>query len=84
MRAELALTELQRLGAFERDVLIVVSPTGTGWKDPGASGPIEYMHGGEIATVAVQYSYLQSPLALILETNTGLEQATALQEVVHG
>jgi uncharacterized membrane protein len=83
-RAELALAELRRLGAFERKVLIVASPTGTGWMDPGAHDPVEYMHDGDIATVAAQYSYLQSPLALILETNTGLEQATALQEAVHG
>lgn len=83
-RAELALAELIRQGAFEREVLIVASPTGTGWMDPGSQDPVEYMHGGNIATVAAQYSYLQSPLALILETNTGLEQATALQEVVHG
>jgi uncharacterized membrane protein len=83
-RAELALAELQRLGAFEREVLIIASPTGTGWMDPGAHDPVEYMHDGDIATVAAQYSYLQSPLALILETDTGLEQATALQDVVHG
>ena len=83
-RAELALAELKRQGAFERAVLIVASPTGTGWMDPGAHDPVEYMHGGDIATVAVQYSYLQSPLALILETETGLAQATALQDVVHG
>jgi uncharacterized membrane protein len=83
-RAELALAELKRQGAFDRAILIVASPTGTGWMDPGAQDPVEYMHGGDIATVAAQYSYLQSPLALILETSTGLEQATALQEVVHG
>ena len=83
-RAELALAELIRQGGFQRDVLIVASPTGTGWMDPGAQDPVEYMHGGNIATVVAQYSYLQSPLALILETSTGLEQATALQDVVHG
>lgn len=83
-RAELALAELKRQGAFDREVLIVASPTGTGWMDPGSHDPVEYMHDGDIATVAVQYSYLQSPLALILETSTGLEQATALQDVVHG
>ncbi len=83
-RAELALAELIRQEAFERDVLIIASPTGTGWMDPGAQDPVEYMHGGNIATVAAQYSYMQSPLALIFETNTGLEQATALQDVVHG
>ncbi|MCU0907491.1 MAG: alpha/beta-hydrolase family protein [Rhodobacteraceae bacterium] len=83
-RAELALAELKRLGGFERRVLIVASPTGTGWMDPGAMDPVEFMHGGDIATVTVQYSYLQSPLALILETDAGLEQATALQDVIHG
>ncbi|TNJ40624.1 alpha/beta-hydrolase family protein [Phaeobacter sp. B1627] len=83
-RAELALAELRRLGAFDRAVLIIASPTGTGWMDPGSHDPVEYMHNGDIATVAVQYSYLQSPLALLLETNTGLEQAIALQDVVHG
>ncbi|PUB17230.1 alpha/beta hydrolase [Yoonia sediminilitoris] len=83
-RAELALEELKRQGAFERSVLIITSPTGTGWMDPGSHDPVEYMHNGDIATVAAQYSYLQSPLALVLETNTGLEQATALQDVVHG
>jgi uncharacterized membrane protein len=82
-RAELALAELIRVNAFERDVLIVTSPTGTGWMDPGSHDPVEYMHNGDIATVSVQYSYLQSPLALILETRTGLDQATALLEVIH-
>ncbi|WP_421979792.1 alpha/beta hydrolase [Roseibium sp.] len=82
-RAKLALEELKRLNAFEREVLIVTSPTGTGWMDPGSHDPLEYMHNGNIATVSAQYSYLQSPLALILETRTGLDQATALLEVVH-
>ncbi|WP_458877790.1 alpha/beta hydrolase [Arenibacterium sp. CAU 1754] len=82
-RADLALAELKRQGAFEREVLIVASPTGTGWMDPGSHDPLEYMHGGNIATVAAQYSYLQSPLALILETRAGLDQAAALLERVH-
>lgn len=82
-RAELALAELLRLNAFDREVLIVTSPTGTGWMDPGSHDPVEYMHNGDIATVSAQYSYLQSPLALVLETRTGLDQATALLDVVH-
>lgn len=82
-RADIALAELQRQGGFERDVLIVAMPTGTGWLDPGAVDTVEYMHGGNIATIAVQYSYLQSPLALILETRSGLDQAEALISTVH-
>lgn len=82
-RADIALAELQRLGGFDRKVLIVALPTGTGWLDPGAVDTVEYMHGGDIATIAVQYSYLQSPLALILETRSGLDQAAALISTVH-
>lgn len=82
-RAEIALEELRRQGGFRRKVLIIALPTGTGWLDPGAVDPVEYMHGGDVATVAVQYSYLQSPLALILETNAGLDQAEALIGAVH-
>src|SRR5690606_10813394 len=54
-----------------------------GWLDPGAVDTVEYMHGGDIATIAVQYSYLQSPLALIVETRAGLDQARALISAVH-
>jgi uncharacterized membrane protein len=35
-RAKLALEELKRVGGFQRSVLIVVTPTGTGWVDPTA------------------------------------------------
>jgi uncharacterized membrane protein len=82
-RADVALAELQRQGGFDRDVLIVALPTGTGWLDPGAVDTVEYMHGGNIASISVQYSYLQSPLALILETRSGLDQAEALISTVH-
>lgn len=83
VRAQLALDEMIRTGAFERKILIVASPTGTGWMDPASYDALEYMHDGDIATVAAQYSYLQSPLALIFETDSGLEQATALMQAVY-
>ncbi|WP_273500822.1 alpha/beta hydrolase [Paracoccus sphaerophysae] len=78
LRARRALDELVAAGGFDRSVLIVAMPTGTGWLDPGSHDVVEYMHGGDIATVAVQYSYLQSPLALVLETDAGLAQAQSL------
>lgn len=82
-RADIALREMIRTGAFQRKVLVVASPTGTGWMDPASYDALEYMHGGDVATVAVQYSYLQSPLALIFETESGLEQANALMQAVY-
>lgn len=77
-RARLALEELRRAGAFERSTLIVITPTGTGWVDPGAIDSVEYLHDGDVASVAMQYSYLSSPLALLVQPDYGAESARAL------
>lgn len=82
-RAELALTELIRAGGFERSTLVVVVPVGTGWMDPGAHDTLDFMLGGDVATVAVQYSYLTSVLALWAHPAYGVEQARELFDVVY-
>lgn len=83
-RARLALEELKRVDAFERSVLLLATPTGRGWVDPAAQDPVEYIHRGDIATVAAQYSYLPSPLSLMVEGDYGVETARALFEAVYG
>nr|WP_238375978.1 alpha/beta-hydrolase family protein [Ectothiorhodospira magna] len=83
-RARLALAELKRVGGFERSVLLLVTPTGTGWVDPAALDTVEYLHRGDIATVTAQYSYLPSALSLIVEGEYGAEMARALFEKVYG
>src|SRR4029078_7918897 len=65
-RARLALEELKRVGGFERSALGGVSPAGTGWVDPAALDSVEYLHGGDVASVAMQYSYLASWLYLLV------------------
>jgi uncharacterized membrane protein len=83
-RARLALEELKRVNAFDRSVLILVTPTGTGWVDPAAMDTVEYLHRGDIASVAVQYSYLASWLSLLTEPRYGAETARALFREVYG
>ncbi len=83
-RAALALSELKRTGAFERSVLIVVVPTGTGWVDPAAMDTVEYLHHGDVASVALQYSYLTSWLSLLVEPSYGAEAGEALFKAVYG
>jgi len=77
-RVQLALAELERVGAFERSVLVLITPTGTGWVDPGAIDTLEYLHRGDVASVAVQYSYLPSWLSLLAEPEYGAETARAM------
>ncbi len=82
-RARLALEELKRVGGFERSVLVVVTPTGTGWVDPQAMAPLEYLQGGDVASVAIQYSYLASWLSLLVEPGYGGEASRALFHEVY-
>ncbi|TVS07706.1 MAG: hypothetical protein EA423_03450 [Phycisphaerales bacterium] len=83
-RARLALEELVRAGGFERSVLLLVTPTGTGWVDPAAQNTFEYLHRGDTATVAVQYSYLNSPLVLLTQAEYGVQTARALFAEIYG
>ncbi len=82
-RARLALDEMKRVGAFERRLLVVITPTGTGWIDPAAIDSLEYLQDGDVASVAQQYSYLSSPLSLIAEPEYGEEAARVLFRVVY-
>lgn len=82
-RAKLALAEMIRVGAFDRSLLLVTIPTGTGWVDEMGIDPVEYLHDGDIASVAVQYSYLASWLSLLVEPGYGSETATALFDEVY-
>lgn len=77
-RAELALEELKRQNGFERSVLVVITPTGTGWVDPAAMDGLEFLHNGDVASVAMQYSYLSSPLSLLFQPEYGAEASRAL------
>jgi uncharacterized membrane protein len=83
-RARLALDELVRVGSFDRSILVIAVPTGTGWMDPGATDTLEFLHAGDTAIVAVQYSYLTSPLSLFVEPDYSIAAGRALFRAVYG
>ena len=82
-RAALALQELKRVNAFERSLLVIATPTGTGWLDPGAVDTIEYLHGGDTAIVTEQYSYLPSWITILVDPRRSIESAEALFSTVY-
>ena len=71
-RIELAMSELRRTGAFDREVLIVSCPAGTGYVNTLPMEVADYVTLGEAASVAVQYARLPSLLA-IQQTPEGAE-----------
>lgn len=82
-RADLALDELIRTNAFDRDVLVVATTTGTGWLDPQAVDPLEYVNNGDTAIVGVQYSYLPSAISLLADQQIVKDTSQAVFSAVH-
>jgi uncharacterized membrane protein len=72
-RVDLAMAELERTGAFDRSLLVLVSPTGTGYVNYVAVAALQYLALGDVATVTLQYSRRPSPLSLGM-VHTGREQ----------
>ncbi|MGI9263276.1 MAG: alpha/beta hydrolase [Gammaproteobacteria bacterium] len=82
-RAKLALDELKRVDAFKRSVLVVATPTGTGWLDPAAVDTLEYLHAGDTAIVSTQYSYLPSWITLLVDPDRSRTAARALFNAIY-
>lgn len=76
-RAAIAVNELQRTGAAHREVLVVAGTTGTGWLDPQAIDSVEYLHGGNTALVALEYTDKPSWRSRVLSPNVPAEGASA-------
>lgn len=83
-RARLAFDALLRTGGFEREVLVIAVPTGSGWLDAGSHDSLDFMHRGDVATVAVQYSYVASWISLLVDPRQGIREAQALFDLVYG
>jgi uncharacterized membrane protein len=83
-RAALAVADLQRTGAFDRKVLLVITTTGTGWVDSAGVDPLEYMYNGDSAMVALQYSYLPSWLSFLVDKERARQAGRDLFNAVYG
>ncbi|ANJ25583.1 alpha/beta hydrolase [Agromyces aureus] len=82
-RAAIAVRELERTGAFDRDVLVVATTTGSGWLEPQAVDAVEYLHGGDTAIVSMQYAYTPSWVSFVFDPDAPVASSVALFDAVH-
>lgn len=82
-RTELVMAELDRTGAFERQVLVVATATGTGWINPVAARTIEAMYGGDTAIASLQYSFFPSWVAFLVDPSGAAVGGVSLFDAVH-
>ena len=82
-RVALAIEELERTKAFDRSLLIVGSPAGTGYFNYIPVEAAEYLSRGDIASVAIQYGSLPSMLSTS-KVPLAIEQHGALLHAING
>ncbi len=63
-RVDLALAEMDRTDAWSRSLIMLVSPTGTGYVNYVAIAATQYLTRGDMASITLQYSKRPSPLSL--------------------
>lgn len=82
-QADLLLDELKRTGAFEREVLVLTSTTGTGFINSRGVVPLEYLWNGNTAIAGVQYSYLPSWISLLADQQRVSDTSKTVFSTVH-
>ena len=82
-RIDLVMDELVRTGAFDRKVLCLASPTGSGYVNYVLAEALEYLTRGDCATATMQYSLLPSPMSLT-RTDLAVEQNRNMIHAVTG
>lgn len=82
-RMAVLLSELERTGAFDRKVLVIVPTTGTGWINPIAARAIEMMYNGDTAIVGSQYSFLPSWISFLGDRQKSMESGRMMIDAVH-
>jgi uncharacterized membrane protein len=82
-RMAVLLSELERTGAFDREVLVVVPTTGTGWVNPVAARALELMYNGDTAMVGLQYSYLPSWISFLGDQQLSKKSGRLLINAIH-
>lgn len=81
-RIALLYRDLARTGALDRKYVVIVPTTGSGWVNPTAARALELMYDGDVALVAMQYSYLPSWMSFLTDGEASLDSGRRLIEAV--
>lgn len=76
------VAEMVRTGALERSVVHLPTATGTGFVSSWSMSSVEFLTDGDVATVALQYSFLPSAVAFVTDRTTSVQASTLLLDAV--
>lgn len=78
-----ALRELELAGGFDRAVINVATGTGRGWINENQTQGLEYLWNDDTATVSMQYSYLPSWLAFLVDESRSPDAGCLLCSTIY-
>lgn len=81
-RAATLVAELNRTRAADREAVMIMPVTGTGWANPVSAQAFELVHDGDTAIVSGQYGVLPSALSLLVDRNIAAEPSRELVSAV--
>lgn len=81
-RVNVVLSELERTNAFDRQLLVIVPTTGTGWVNPVAARALELVYNGDTAMVGLQYSYLPSWISFLSDQQKSVETGRLMIDAI--
>ena len=76
------VAELDRTEAWDREVLVLFTGTGTGWLQEWSLSAIEFLTAGDCATASIQYSYYPSPLTYLIDRRSPQRAGRLLLDAV--
>lgn len=82
-RMQVVVDELERTGAFDRKLLVIIPTTGTGWIDAVAPRSLEMMYNGDTAMAGAQYSYLPSWISFLADRQKSMDSGRMLVDAIH-
>lgn len=82
MQIDLLIREIHRTGAFRRDTIVITTSTGTGWITDWSVAAVEFLTGGNCATISMQYSYLPSWLSWYRDNDAPVRAARELIDAI--
>lgn len=81
-RARVAVDRLVASGGLQREHVVVMIPTGSGWVNPEFVRGVEGRFGSEVASVAMQYDHRPSWLAFLLDRDRAVDGGEAMLDAV--
>lgn len=80
--AEKIRSELERTGALRRETIVIQMPAGSGWINNWGASSYEFLTGGDCVTITMQYSYLPSVFAYLVDKSSPKQAAQELMRMV--